>query len=230
MLPAELEKLSSEVTEAVKGVGGKVIDAVVSIDRVTGPVVSLDGLEFPALINHAKPRIVYVLIARFDARTEVMDALSDLDNDDDNAPEKQDFLSHAAAKKLIAAWRHRDGDVASLTIALMSDGVLHVGQESSDWFDEFEAILESIVDGIREEIYRVRQETERLVAEEERRKTSSYVKILMEDPRFTIGRPSAAKRTLLAQRLFGDLDSKTIRAVVSQAEGQLWLEGSAQKG
>jgi hypothetical protein len=190
--PAELEKLACEVTEAVKGVGGKVIDAMVSIDRATAPVVSLDGFEFPALINHARPRIVYVLIARFDARMEVMDALSDLDNDDDSAPEKQDFISHATAKKLIAAWRHRDGDVASLTIALMSDGVLHVGQESSDWFDEFEAAAGSVADEIREETYRVRQENERLAAEEERQKTSSFVKRLMEEPRFTLGRPSAA--------------------------------------
>ena len=33
-----VEKLVSEVAGAVKGVGGKVIDAVVSIDRVTTPV------------------------------------------------------------------------------------------------------------------------------------------------------------------------------------------------
>ena len=51
----------------------------------------------------------------------------------------------------------------------------------------------------------------------------------MKDKRFSIGRPNAAKRQLLAETLFPDMDAGMVQAVVKQAEGDLWLAGGAPK-
>lgn len=210
---AELQKLASDAIDAA----AMVVDAVVSFDRDAAPVASVAGSDFPALIKHVRPKVAYVLVAKFDARDEVLEALG---GEDDAV------LDHVSTKKLISAWRPRNGEIRHIALALMCDGVLHVAWEDADWLDDFEQAAEAA----SEEIDRAKEEAERRRQDEERKKNSAYVKKLIADPRFSSGRPSAVKRALLAKTLFPDLDDQGIRMIVEQAGNEFWLTNAGRKG
>ena len=72
----------------------------------------------------------------------------------------------------------------------MCDGVLHTAFVKADWLDDFEQAAEAAA----EELDHVREEAERRLQDEERKKNSAYVQKLIADPRFSSARPSAAKR------------------------------------
>lgn len=194
-----------------------VIDAVVSFDRDAVPVASVAGSNFPALIRHVRPKIAYVFVTKFDARDEVLEALG---GEDDAV------LSHLSTKKVISSWRDRNGEISSIALAFMCDGVLHAALVNADWLDDFEQAAEAAA----EEVEHVRDEAERRQQDEEQKKNSAYVEKLIADPRFSSGRPSAAKRALLAKTLFPDLDDREIRTIVAQAENEFWLTNAGRKG
>lgn len=64
---------------------------------------------------------------------------------------------------------------------------------------------------------------------EERTKLSSFVKQLISDPRFSAAKVGVAKRTLLAETLFPDLDQDVIGTIVVQAENDFWLATAGRK-
>ncbi len=160
---AELQKLVSDVIDAARDTGAMVIDAVVSFDRDAVPVASASGSDFPALIKHVRPKIASVFAAKFGARDEVVEAVGG---------EGDAVLSHLSTKKLISAWRDRNGEISRIAMALMCDGVLHTAWEDADWLDDFEQAAEAAA----EEIDRVKEEAERRQEDEERKKNASYVK------------------------------------------------------
>jgi hypothetical protein len=204
----ELEKLASDVAVAVGEYGGLVIEAVVSIQGV--PAVSIDGSDFLALIKYARPRVAYVFVRKFDAEEDIFDALGGADDI---------VRGRRSTKKLIAAWRTRNGEITDVALAMMCDGVMHAALERAGWLDEFEQAAEAVT----LEIDLAKGEAERREEAAQREKNSSYIKKLMTDPRFSSGRPSAAKRALLAKSLFPELDDGVIKAIVAEAANQFWL-------
>jgi hypothetical protein len=212
----ELEKLASDVIAVAGDIGAMVVDAVVSFDGDTVPVASVAGSDFLDLLKHVRPKIAYVFVTRFDAQNDVMEALE---------AEDDAVISHITTKKLISAWRHRNGEISSIALALMCDGVLHAALVKADWLDDFEQAAEAAT----EEMDHVREEAERRLQDEERKKNSPYLQKLIADPRFSSGRPSAAKRALLAKTLFPNLDEGEIRIIITQAENEFWLTNAGRK-
>jgi hypothetical protein len=204
----ELEKLASDVAVAVGEYGGLVIEAVVSIQGV--PAVSIDGSDFLALIKHVRPRVAYVFVSKFDAEEAIFDALGGADDI---------VRGHRSTKKLIGAWRTRNGEIMDVSLEMMCDGVMHAALERAGWLDEFEQAAEAVT----LEIDLAKGEAERREETAQREKNSTYIKKLMADPRFSSGRPSAAKRALLAKRLFPELDDGVIKAIVAEAANEIWL-------
>ena len=68
-----------------------------------------------------------------------------------------------------------------------------------------------------------REEATQRVAAEGKKQLAPKIKQLMADPRFSASKVGVAKRTVLAEALFPDLDRDTIRAIVERAENDHWL-------
>jgi hypothetical protein len=107
----------------------------------------------------------------------------------------------------------------------MCDAVLHVLVKEAKWFADFEVAA----DVLSEELDGIRQESDRKGQIEERAKLSSYVKQLISDPRFSAAKVGVAKRKLLAETLFPDLDQNAISSIVAQAENDFWLATAGRK-
>jgi hypothetical protein len=101
-------------------------------------------------------------------------------------------------------------------------GVLHSTVASTRWLDVFEDALEIEVERASE----VSAETE----EEERSARAAHIDSLAQrlvtEPAFTYGRASAAKRLLLAERMFPDEDRHLLTEAVDRAEQLDWLAQS----
>jgi hypothetical protein len=101
----------------------------------------------------------------------------------------------------------------------MCDGVLHGIVEDADWLGEFETEVEALA----EDIERAREERKRKAEAAEKGRLAPHIQQLMADPRFSGPKVGVAKRTVLAEMLFPDLDRDTIRAIVERAESDHWL-------
>lgn len=211
-----LDQIVADVRSAASDCGAMIVDAIVSLGSIAIPVAEVTIPEFPRLIGHVKPKLVYLSTTSFEAREQIIDAL---ETDDETA------LSHGSTKKLISAWRSRNGETCRIVLALMSDAVVHVLVQEAEWFSEFEAAAEAL----SEEMDALLQEIDHKGRIAERNKLSSYVKQLIADPRFSASKVGVAKRTVLAEALFPDLEQTVIRSIVEQAESDFWLATAGRK-
>jgi hypothetical protein len=209
-----LDQIVANARAAASDCGAMIVEAIVSLESI--PVAAVTSSEFPRLIAHVKPKLVYVSTTTFDAREQIMDALG---TDDETS------LDHGSSKKLISAWRSRNGETCRIVLALMCDVVLHVLVQDAEWFADFEAAAEAL----SAELDTLQQEIDQKGRIAERNKLSSYVKQLIADPRFSAAKVGVAKRTVLAEALFPDLEQNVIRSIVEQAESDFWLATAGRK-
>jgi hypothetical protein len=209
-----LDQIVTNARAAASDCGAMIVEAFVSLDSI--PVAAVSSSEFPRLIAHVKPKLVYVSTTMFDAREQIMDAL---ETDDETS------LGHGLSNKLISAWRSRNGETCRINLALMCDAVLHVLVQEAEWFADFETAAEAL----SAEMETLQQEIDRKGQIAERNKRSSYVEQLIADPRFSAAKVGVAKRTVLAEALFPDLEQNVIRSIVEQAESDFWLATAGRK-
>ena len=207
---SELDRIVDQVRAAAHECNTFIVKAALALQSDTVPAVGVDRAAFVGLIRHVKPKIIYVLASPFDAGDDMLTALEE---------EDESFLDHPSIKKLVTKWRHRDGQTSRVALALMCDGVLHGIVEDADWLGEFETEVE----GLAEDIDRAREEREQKAEAAEKGRLAPHIQQLIADPRFSGPKVGVAKRMVLAEMLFPDLDRDTIRAIVERAERDHWL-------
>ena len=213
----DLERTVTGVRTAAKECSALIIEATLVIETSAVPVVAIAASEFPGVIKHLRPRLIYLFVSPFDAGDE---ALAALDVED----EEESYLESAPIKKLISKWRHRHGQICRVSLGLMGDGVLHVSVEEADWFAEFEDETRTLTEAVEQ----AREEQEQKLRTEERKRLLPMIKQLMADSRFSGPKVGVAKRTALAESLFPDLDRDVIREIVDKAESEHWLATAAR--
>ena len=211
----DLDTIITEVRAAAKKCGALIIEAALSVETNAVPTAVISGSDFPGLIEHVRPRLIYLLVVPFDVVDELNGALE---------IEGENLLERPRIKKLASSWRHRDGQTCRVVLGIMCEGVFHGVVEEADWLSEFEKEAESIA----EELERAREEHERKLQVEEKKRFAPLIKQLMADPRFSASKVGVAKRTALASALFPDLDRNTIRSIVELAETDHWLATAGQ--
>lgn len=212
---ADLDKMADAIRAAAADCGAMILETTLSAEGIAA--VAIDGDAFPDLVNHLKPRLIYLLLTKFDSKEEVSDhfELEDLD---------------PTLKKLAGKWKSRNGQTSRLVVGLVADGVLHGIVETADWFDEFEDELETLSNARADEAsaaFDRQQEAERLKREaDEKKHLARITRALLADLRFSASKVSAAKRLALAEALFPDEDRTTLKKAVDRAATEAWLAGS----
>lgn len=208
MTSTDIERIVEDVRQAASEFEALVLETVLSFDELHIPAARVLGSEFPALIGHCKPKLVYLFAEPFDAAAELETSL-----------DEEDLDENPSAKKLIAAWRHRNGQACRVVLGMMHDGVLHTVVEEVEWRADFESQVEVLANELRQ----MSEDAEHRLHTENQKTIVAKAKRLMADSRFNAPRISIAKRTALAEILFPDLDKSTIRAVVERADMDHWL-------
>ena len=189
-----------------------ILEVAISAENV--PTVGLPADQFPTLIKHLKPRLIYMLLLSFDALDTVKSHFE---------VEELDDISRKFAEK----WMNRDGQSAQLVLGMMVDGVLHGLLETADWFDEFEEEAEQLeaarAERLRAKFDQIQQDERNQREAEEKKRLAPIVKKLLADPRFTTAKISAAKRLTLAETIFPELDRTTLKKSVDRASNEAWL-------
>ncbi|MBY3575420.1 hypothetical protein HFN65_31270 [Rhizobium laguerreae] len=208
----DLDRMAEEVRRAAEECGAMVLNSILASEHLAA--VAVKGDTFPALIRHIRPRLIYMVLTKFDPI------------DEGAADFKEDELDRAL-KKLADKWKARDGQSSRLILGLMADGVLHGIVETVSWFDDFEEEAEALTEARAEEFraaFERDQDAERARREtEEKERWAPYVKKLTSDARFNAPKISAPKRMTLAESLFPDLDRTSLKKVVERATSQQWL-------
>ena len=216
----DLDRIATDIRAVAKECGALIVEAALPLET-KAPVVAVASADFPDLIRHVRPKLVYLLVASFDAEEGTREVL---EREDDNPIELPRIT------KFSSKWRSRNGKTFRVAVGVMCEGILHWLVEDTDWFAEFETEAEALkqeLDEAREEREeKSREQSERALAVERREQFAPLIKQLIADPRFSGPKVGVAKRTVLAQTLFPDLDNGTIRAIVEQAENDHWLASS----
>jgi hypothetical protein len=208
MESADIDRVVEEVRAAAERSGALIIDAVLSVAGDVVPAAAVPGAEFALLIDHIKPKIVYLSVTAFEAAEELEASIDD-----------EDLLDNPQAKRLITSWRFRDGQTCRAVLGVMCDGILHGIVEETSWLQEFETQIELMLD----ELQQLGEENERQLQTDAEKMNAIKVKQLMSDPRFNAPKVGIVKRTALAETLFPGVDRDTIRAIVERAEREHWL-------
>jgi len=208
----DLDRIEEAVRNASDESETLILQSVLAGEHVQTAAVPAD--QFPMLIRHLRPRLIYMVRTQFQAREEIEDRF--------------DGEFDAELKKLVAKWKARDGRSSTLFIGLVADGVSHGAIETADWYDEFEAEIEGIVEARREaqsEAFIRMQEEERIRVEaEERRRLAPMIDELLADLRFNAPKTSAAKRLMLAESMFPDKDRTTLKKAIQGAVSKAWID------
>jgi hypothetical protein len=210
---ADLDKCADDIRAAAHACGAMIVHSIINPENVA--TTRVDSADFPELIAHLRPRLVYLAPTQFDAHEEA---------------DEQVALGTASAKRFLEKWKAHKGQTCRMVIAVMADGVLHCVVETTDWLDDFEEEAEALAEAQREalnaEFERAQEAEARKAEAEEKKRLAPYIKKLAADPRFLAPKISAPKRLTLAEALFPDLDRTTIRKVVDRAVNEHWLAGT----
>ncbi|ACM35479.1 MULTISPECIES: hypothetical protein [Rhizobium/Agrobacterium group] len=219
MESSELDEIAENVRAASERCGSMILETVPAHDAL--PSVVIDANRFPALIEHLKPRLVYMILTTFDGREDVAAAL-DVDAEELDRDEK----------KLADKWTKHNGQTSCLGLGVMHDGIVHAVIVKPDWFEEFEEETEVFRSARHDAInaaFARHQEKERAQREaDEKNRLGPVVKKLVADPRFNAPKISAAKRLALAETIFPDLDKASAKKAVDRAANELWLAESGK--
>lgn len=211
---AELDRIAKEVRAAAEACGAMILDTMVAEGNV--PAAVLDTDKFPALIEHLKPRLVYMVVNKFDA---LEDFVSELEADEEDLDRDQ--------KKAVDKWAKHNDQTSCLMLGVIHDGILHAVIDRPEWMEEFEEEI-GIFKAARHEAINemfARQQTEERERREaeEKKQLAPIIKKLVSDPRFNAAKISAAKRLALAETMFPQQDRTTLKKAVEKATNELWL-------
>lgn len=217
----DLDRIAAEVRVVAKECGALVVEVALSLETNSVPVAAVAASEFCGLVRHIRPRLIYLVVASFDAGDDTEAALGT----DEESPHDSSHI-----KEFVSRWRYRDGQTSRVALGVMGDGVLHGLIEDADWISDFDSEIEALQEELAqfraEREQKSREDGERKLAAEQRKRLAPFIKQLIADPRFSGPKVGIAKRTVLAEALFTELDRDTIRAIVERAENDHWLEGS----
>lgn len=198
----------SGILDALRGsaerIGALVLDA---LPRGEFPMAVLEADDFPALLEHVRPRILYLVTEDFDLDQEFEDDL------------EGDGVLPTALDAIARRYRRHQGQCRTIYAAFMADGVLHYIVQTTDWCDRFE----EEADQVREEITVAGRVAQAEADERLEIGLRERSRILAAHPAFTQGRPNIEKRFALAESLFEDLDAEGVRRVTSMADVVAWL-------
>ncbi|QPB24505.1 hypothetical protein [Rhizobium sp. 007] len=212
---ADLDRMAQEVRKAAEECGAMILETILASENL--PAVAVDGDTFPSLVKHLRPKLIYMVLTKFEATEDVESHFEqELDRD---------------LKKLASKWKAKDGQSARLVLGLVADGVLHGIVETADWFDEFDIEADELAEARQQaeaDAFARLQEADAKSREtEEKKRLAPIVKKLLADPRFVASKISAAKRLTLAETLFPEESRTTLRKAVDQAANEVWLASPA---
>jgi hypothetical protein len=132
----------AKLRAAAEKAGAKVIAPLVIEPDKGGGVVSalIDEEQMLALIDHLKPRVVFIVEVAFDALTELVMEIGDEDLD------IEELERDKRVKPLLKRWRERDGETARVVVSMYIDGVLYTLMEQASWLEAFESEAEEVAD------------------------------------------------------------------------------------
>lgn len=179
------------------------------------PQIVLGVGEAVALIAAVRPPVLYLSEVRLRIDEIVDEARSDLSLPDD-----------ATLPQMILEPLHRlethAGEICQVLAHFTVGGVLHSTFASASWFDAFEDALEAEVERASD----ASAETDERERSARAAQVDFLARKLVAEPAFTYGRTSAAKRLLLAERMFPDEDRYLLTEAVDRAEQLDWLAQS----
>ncbi len=212
--------LAERLRSSAGAVGAHIVDGHVRTGAAsTIPEVLLEADAALALILVAKPRVIYVdeTLLDLDELLEEAKELLGL-GDNDEMP--------AALRTAVAPLRKHAGKHCSTSAHFVVDSVMHSTAASAFWMDEFESRLDDLVSDARE----VSNGDRERARSAEAAHVESLAKRLSVEPAFHHGKTSAAKRHLLATRMFPEEDGSLLHEVVDRAQQLDWLEQSGFHG
>lgn len=204
---SELARLVQDFRAAAQQASALVIASLVSTPKMA-ITAAVDPDEFLALIQHTRPRVIYIMEQTFNANDYFEDG---------------NLAEHPRVKALGTAWRKHNGQIARVSAAIMVDQVLHMLIQDAPWLEEFEAAAEAL----EEELDIADDEDPAERAAEERKLIEQKGKILAADPRFVMPKATKSKREHLAGILFPEVDPRLLWAIVDKAESILWLDAAS---
>jgi hypothetical protein len=134
------EKLATIKARATAA-GAKVVTPLLMEPEKTSAVsILLDEAQMLDLIDHLKPKVVFVVEVAFDALTEIMLEIGDEELDVDELERDK------RVKPLLKRWRERDGETSRVVISMLVDGVFYNLMEQAAWLEQFEGEAEEVAD------------------------------------------------------------------------------------
>jgi hypothetical protein len=110
-------------------------------------------------------------------------------------------------------------------VEFIYNNVVHFSIKQLNWLEEFDEHVGSLVDKIEAR----RNSEEKAHASETKGRLSEKARKLIADTRFSTGVVGTAKRTVLAENLFPELDEIEIQSVVELAQNEHWLTTAGRK-
>jgi len=140
------DKIDAIRAQAAK-VGAKIIAPLLMEPEKAGGALSVlvDGAQMLDLIEHLKPKVVFVAEVSFDALTEVLLELDDEDLDVDELERDK------RVKPLLKRWRERDGESCRVVVGFLVEGAFYHMMEQAAWLEEFESEAEEVADELLDE-------------------------------------------------------------------------------
>lgn len=179
--------------------------------------VVLNPDEILRVIEASRPKLIYLAEAIFDAEEEAAGAYEALSVDGEQEP----GIAHTSRfTDLIRRTEKANGKPTMAMVGFVSDGVLHIGQVTEEWYEAIEGEFDEKVAEILSE----------MSADEAIRDTAAsrtirkYARELAAHPAFNMGRPSFEKRLFLAGELFPDQDQddRSLSQITTDAQNIDW--------
>ncbi len=216
MESSEIGKLIERVKTVAHSCGAMVLDAALSYEGEYVLAASLEVEAFLELLEFIKPKIVYTNSMVLDVAEVVKESFK---------ADEDTVLNNSKTVKLISKWKKHNGALCGVSFELVFNGVVHGSSVQANWLADFESEMKLLI----EEIEDARLQDEQEKTANDQRRLSSKVQQLMADPRFSASHVGVAKRTVLAETLFPELDHDSIQIVVEKAEREHWLATAGRK-
>jgi hypothetical protein len=209
-------ELADRVRAAATETGIAVVDAV--IDLGEPPLMAqvfVDAADMAALITSVRPAVLYLALSELSVDDAILEARSELGLPDDE-PLPQPVLGS------LRSHEQHEGKPWFALCQFTSGGVLHSAVASTPWRDAFHEAVGAEAER-QGEARTIAIDVERTLLAD---RVDELAQALVAEPAFNHGRTSAAKRLLLAEKMFLGEDRYLLQDVVDRAEKLDWLKQS----
>lgn len=205
-MPSELEIFADQVRSVASASKAVLVDGFPA--NATAAIhVTLDSDEMLRLVGIVRPRLLYVHEEWFDCDAAIEDCLKNL------GVETGDDIDISPLSVLKRHSKAYNGKLCVAYIGFVTDSVLHLCLEESEWYTEFQIEVEDLSERLKAVLAENRNKSNLQVALEVKKKA----KILVKNPAFNFNRAGREKRTYLAEELFPDSDWREISQIVDEA-------------